>query len=380
MGNSQPAKRRDPYLDLLRAIAILLVVGYHAKTGFIPGFLYEPIFSRGGIGVDIFFVLSGYLISDQWFATTKRGDASLGGFYLRRAFRILPAYWVMLLVHVLLVPDGLPARTDPSVLMRHISWSQLPMYLAFVQNYFVMLNRFGATWSLCVEEHFYLFFPLSALLILKKKPSWIVPLCAVFVLFSLPLTFALWEIYHPLDGLTYRIHFYMVTHVRAFGIGFGVLLGAIKNFRPGLWGSLLQRRVLTALAAVFGLAMYLLVISHHVNADLFHFQNPLYSPLAVVFGPFFLYLFLSFSLLTGVGLKLPDFISVPATFVAAMAFSLYLTHDLIFDWMRWKGVSDVWQLPAALAGACVLYYGVEKPFLDLRSSFASKRSSKVRPA
>ena len=147
--------KNNPYfasLDGLRAFSILSVILYHAasKTGWINHF-------HGWLGVDIFFVLSGFLITFL-LCREKRdtGGVDLGAFYIRRAFRILPVYAAVLLVYVVLT--GFSANAE--------KWHQfalnLPFYLSFMNEYAHTTNGgavFGYTWTLGVEEKFYLLWP-----------------------------------------------------------------------------------------------------------------------------------------------------------------------------------------------------------------------------
>ncbi|MEY4193156.1 MAG: hypothetical protein RJA00_1387, partial [Bacteroidota bacterium] len=129
-------------LDLLRALAILLVLGRHS---FANG-LWHWI---GWSGVDLFFVLSGFLVSGLIFQEIKtQGDVRLGRFLVRRALKIYPSFYVFLLVSVLAA-----WMTD-----RNYETSQLLSEIFYLQSYFDGL--WMHTWSLAVEEHFYLVFAL----------------------------------------------------------------------------------------------------------------------------------------------------------------------------------------------------------------------------
>ena len=153
-------RKRQPGLDLLRAIAIVVVVIYHAGImGFpLPGRVHR----WGWIGVDLFFVLSGYLIGGQLLAPLARHQRiNLGQFFSRRAFRILPAYFLVLAIYFLL-PSW---REYPE--MAQPLWK----FLLSVQN--IALHggtAFSHAWSLAVEDQFYLVLPFL-LLFLNRRPK-----------------------------------------------------------------------------------------------------------------------------------------------------------------------------------------------------------------
>ena len=138
------------WLDGLRGVAILLVLAYH--FGFISG---------GWIGVDIFFVLSGFLITtvlaEEW---RDRGSFSLPRFYLRRALRLFPAFAVLLTMCAAAIPflSGPTERTE--------ALQKLAVAACYVANWPMLhnvnLTWIGHSWSLSVEEQFYLLWPVSA--------------------------------------------------------------------------------------------------------------------------------------------------------------------------------------------------------------------------
>ena len=147
---------RLPGLDLLRAIAILWVMTYHAL---ILGLIAPNEVARfGWMGVDLFFALSGFLIGGQLFKPIARGGKlEPGTFYARRLFRTVPTYLVVLALYFT-VPMF---RERPGL-------GPLWQYLTFTQNLFVDFYRvkaFSHVWSLCVEEQFYLIAPLVVMLL-----------------------------------------------------------------------------------------------------------------------------------------------------------------------------------------------------------------------
>jgi len=166
---SEGTSRRIPGLDGLRALAVAAVVIYHLGAGWLPG---------GFLGVDLFFVISGFLITTLLLGEIEsRGRVRYGQFYLRRARRLLPALFLVLAA--CLVLSATVARD-----VAHSTIRDVPGALAYVSNwwmlgqeqsYFDLIGRgnlLGHLWSLAVEEQFYLIWPLllGALALLA---SWI---------------------------------------------------------------------------------------------------------------------------------------------------------------------------------------------------------------
>ncbi len=140
--------RRNIGLDVLRAAAISMVFLVHGV-----GLEGKPLVGEFGTGVDLFFVLSGFLIGRIYFRSTRADAAvpfSLLGFWRARWWRTLPPYLVALVVYAVVRATVAPKQAP-------LDWH----YLFFLQNYFGV-PAFGPSWSLCVEEHFYLLLPLLA--------------------------------------------------------------------------------------------------------------------------------------------------------------------------------------------------------------------------
>ena len=155
-----------PSIDSLRALAVLAVIIYHVDVNYLPG---------GFLGVDLFFVLSGYLISSLIIKEyRKTGSLNLYNFYIRRARRLLPAVYFMItvgLVVMVLFNEVLLRKSHLDAIFGYI-YSSNWWYIFHKLDYF---DSFGAQspfkhlWSLAIEEQFYMIFPLLFLLVNRKK-------------------------------------------------------------------------------------------------------------------------------------------------------------------------------------------------------------------
>jgi len=158
-----------PELDSIRGIAVLLVLFYHG-FGFAYGLsglrgigrLFVAATLGGWVGVNLFFVLSGFLITGILLDTKARADY-YKRFYFRRALRILPLYYAVLCLLVVLTRAGL--------INRHVSWAFLGLssiYMANVTELFGIPMQYGVLWSFGVEEHCYLFWPIAVRLLSRR--------------------------------------------------------------------------------------------------------------------------------------------------------------------------------------------------------------------
>ncbi|MGH7685233.1 MAG: acyltransferase family protein, partial [Candidatus Dormibacteria bacterium] len=175
----QPLESRARYmpgLDGLRAVAVLAVIAYHLNLTWAPG---------GLLGVGVFFVLSGYLITNLLLAERERtGTIALGEFWRRRARRLFPALWVMLGVVILWAALGEPSRLPMlrgdvvAALLYYSNWWYAVSHVAYFAS-FGPPSPLGHLWSLAVEEQFYLVWPLLLAVgayVLARRPKPVVPL------------------------------------------------------------------------------------------------------------------------------------------------------------------------------------------------------------
>jgi peptidoglycan/LPS O-acetylase OafA/YrhL len=232
---TNPDRRSIP-LDVLRGIAILLVIPNHGlvfnrdvgKLQFLT-----LIFDRlGWTGVDLFFVLSGFLIGGLLFREIqKTGRLNSPRFLVRRAFKIWPPYFCLL------------AWSIANTLRHGKSYSQTwHLYwpnLIHLQNYFFHGPE-PQTWSLAVEEHFYLSLAVALVVMLAVWPKWIVQHFPAIAIFSIGLI----ALSRSIEGLfvPYSLeNLYFPTHLRIDALLFGVLLGNVAVFHAAAWDALLSR-------------------------------------------------------------------------------------------------------------------------------------------
>ena len=213
--------QRTAALDTLRGVAVLLVLARHMPVpGALPAWLGVPLAAvqRGGwAGVDLFFVLSGFLVSGLLFREwTRHGELRAGRFLIRRGFKIYPAFYAMFAVVLLWS-------------VNHGRWPGFRFVASealFVQNYGPAL--FPHTWSLAVEEHFYLTLPLLLWLVRGKKerPFAVLPWAfAAIATGCLALRVAgAWGQSHAVRAS------FAPTHLRCDSLLFGVVLAWLVHF------------------------------------------------------------------------------------------------------------------------------------------------------
>lgn len=251
-------RERQPGLDLLRALAIIVVVAYHAALfGFkLPG----RIDRFGWIGVDLFFVLSGYLIGGQLLASLGHDQrVKVGRFFTRRALRIMPAYFAVLAIYFLL-PSW---REYPE--MSQPLWK----FLLSVQN--IGLHggtAFSHAWSLAIEDQFYLALPFVLLFLYRRSHAAIlVPFLIVIVGIALRGFLAAQNPSVDGGGVSFRgfqTWIYYPTWTRLDPLVFGVVLAAIEKFRPTWWKYLTHHASLFWLPGL-GLIAYALYLGETNN-------------------------------------------------------------------------------------------------------------------
>ena len=230
---------RNPNLDVVRAGAIAMVVLAHsAVMSPVRHPLALTLAWIGQFGVDLFFVLSGWLIGGLfWAERAKFGDVEWRRFFLRRALRTIPPYFVVL-PFAWYVVHRFAADHPPFDFG----------FLAFLQNYYAKIPYYSISWSLCVEEHFYLLFPALVLFALARRLSPHV-LFAVLLVVS-PLCRTVFENTNDIGIFDRSV---LSTHLRLEGLVVGFWAAYIAATDANLWARcsrLFPRLLLPALVAV----------------------------------------------------------------------------------------------------------------------------------
>ena len=204
--------KRNFGLDLCRTCAILMVLLSHFRAFFSPYYKLDFLGINGYLGVELFFVLSGFLIGNIIINDLIENNSSLKRFYYRRWFRTLPLYYVMVL---------LLSR------IREFNFQSL----FFIQNFNERwLEFFPVSWSLCVEEWFYLIIPLFFKKIVKNKKSFFV-FCGSIILVSLILRI----IYFFKYSLSWDFGTRKVIFFRMDALVIGVLFAGIKYYYKNIY-------------------------------------------------------------------------------------------------------------------------------------------------
>jgi len=305
--------RYRPEIDGLRTVAVLPVILFHAGFSF---------FSGGFVGVDIFFVISGYLITSILAAEIAQGNFSILRFYERRARRILPALFFVIIATV---PFALAWMLESD--LQNLGRSIMSVAI-FASNLFFWRNTdyfdpaageqpLLHTWSLAVEEQYYIFFPLFLLLAWRLKK----PVLTLFILIITCVSLALAEwgaTYHP------AVNFYLLP-TRAWELLAGSLTamllfrGATPSVTPPAYAGI------KALLAVTGVGLVLYSIFGFEETTPF----PSFYTLVPVLGTCLIILFASPHCPTGKVLSLK-----PMVWIGLLSYSAYLWHQPLFALYR----------------------------------------------
>lgn len=328
-----------------------MVVAYHViqmSPVSLPNLMRVARF--GQYGVDLFFVLSGWLIGSlYWREYRFFGNVKLIRFWSRRWLRTVPPYWVALLLAWLAV---FVERHEP------FDWG----YLAFIQNYYRQIPFFLVSWSLCIEEHFYLFLPLLLLFVTRSK-------CSMAILFTALIVMApvgrWWESFNVLNS---DFGFEKTaTHLRMEGLVLGFGVAYLANFKPAVWHKIKKHSLWFSFISF----MSFIICSWLGWVWVYRLG---FSALASGFCGLLIYL---------IGRK-P--IALASTSIikrtALSSYSVYLTHSLMIHVARklvtalptlpWLAYFPIVLVLISVAGS-MFYYAVERTSINYRDVWVPRR-------
>lgn len=328
------SKNHILFLDGIRAIAVLLVITAHTPND-------QWAWLGGPLGVSLFFVLSGYLITSIALAEEKKkGRFSFKGFYLRRMFRIFPLYYLVLAIYCVSI-FKLNLAPERKPLLLHL----LPYYLTYFQDVPYLLWHspmpFVQSWSLGIEEKFYLVWPVISFALLGKLKPWRIPSVLILIIACMafgPLTESYASIFLGCL-LALCLRFDSVRH------GFG---------RSTQWG-------------VYG--MVLVIVGTHVAIayhKLWHGSTVYAAIFAVLLG----------MMLTSNN-RINQLLSLrPLVLIGRFSYGMYLVHLLCRRVAEHIGggstaVIYFWTCAISFVAAACLYYVIERPLIQVGRKLAA---------
>lgn len=362
-------------IDILRALAVLLVIMRHT----VPAPTETPVLLRqitntlmrgGWAGVDLFFVLSGFLVSSLLFREyQEKGGISVGRFLVRRGFKIYPSFYLLLATTVVLMwYEG-----------RSVDGRAVASEFFFVQNYW--FNLCGISWSLAVEEHFYLLLVISFFWVTRKaghanalhSVPWVFAVVAVVCLALRVITWK-WLPHSPGHQVDFA-----PTHLRLDSLGFGVLLAYLYAYHGDTMRAFAQKYRYLLLAS--GVLLF-------VPAFTFTFEK---TPFIYTLGFSLLYVGSGCLLVGLLDMKLPfPRVLQPVAFIGLNSYNIYLWHLVVEERLvprvhLWLFNPDSWPiyltLNLTLAVVCgiIMSQVVELPLLRLRNRWFRSHATGAVP-
>ena len=341
-----------PSLDGFRALAILLVLVSHCGFGSIV---------PGGLGVTIFFFLSGYLITTllrrEW---SETGTIDLLAFYTRRCLRLMPPLYIVIAVSVAVAVTTGQSFTTGGLLAN----------LFYFTNYYAIFRGDGVLpgmdvlWSLAVEEHFYFLFPVlfmvTARMTRSRQASIIATICMIVLIWRCTLVFG----FHSSESRTY-----LATDTRLDSILWGCLYAVL--FNPAL-NDRMADRLCTWPAAVIGLATLGFCLVYRAESFRETFR---YSLQGLALFPIFTVAIRRWNwpLISALN-------SYPMRLIGAYSYTIYLTHFALIHYLMSTGYASRFSTLFLTSGisfilAALMYQWVDLPCNRLRRRFRGSRVS-----
>ena len=306
---------RNKRLDILRCVAVMTVIIHHSGI--------SAFFTRvGWTGVDLFFVLSGFLISGLLFDEYKRRQTiRLKRFFIRRGLKIYPAFYTFLL---------LTGIVEEIVFRNHASFARYFHDAIFVMNY--EQGVWDHTWTLAVEEHFYIFLPVFLMILMRfssnrENPFRLIPWAAALIA-SLCVAFRAVSVFVGIPNFHMA---YTASHERMDALFCGVLIGYLYHFRPAVLERTMRpwrNRVGIAAGSATLLSFAILY-----GRDSKFFATWGYSFMYLGFAGILLLSLYTKGILSGGAARTVGLVGNAAAYVGMYSYSIYLWHGPVGAWL-----------------------------------------------
>lgn len=362
-------------LDIMRFTAIILVVMRHSRwmTSSFPKFLHKALYGSGILGVELFFVLSGYLIGAILLKEFEKNNFSLNfntikNFWIRRWFRTIPNYYLILFVYILVYFSDMPGSIWKYVFFLQNIWNHPPYF-------------FEESWSLCIEEISYLISPLILALSAKfftkkgKSSQRIFLYVSIFLIIIITFLRLIYSACFLQPNYKWSYHFREVAAIRLDSIYYGFIMAYMAAKFPDKW------KKMSIPLFIIGFAAILLLMC---------FQKYIVEQYAGQISNTFFFTFLSMAIacilpyLSGVKTTKFQFLAKPITAISIISYSLYLINGGLIAgnfkkyFFRQTQVNftsglfiyiSYWFL--CIAVSILIYLFFEKPITDLRNKIAT---------
>jgi peptidoglycan/LPS O-acetylase OafA/YrhL len=391
-------------IDGIRAIAVLWVIFFHAWLfqqltipGFIDNIYKYPLFywvTKGDLGVDLFFVISGFLIGGIIFKEIKSSDTfNFKRFYVRRFLRLSPVYIFAIFLNLYFLKDY-----GQDNLLKY--WPNL----LYINNY-VSAAPMGWTWSLAIEEQFYIIVPFLLVFIFPKfrnKATFFILLSVISISLTWYYVYVLKQYRLPFnftfftnDWKAWFDSYYMVTHLRYIGLLLGVATAYVNVNKNNEIKQIFENK--TSLITIFSIisVIGLIIFSFTPVGEWMPMQDSIFNHLNIHVGRWYeiltrplFSLFVAFIILACIHGNnfvinpINKFLSSKFFYpIAQVSYSAYLFHEMFIIWVSPRLVKYLTpnyshgqiffitvfvSLIVILFGAVIMYYLIEQPFQKIR--------------
>lgn len=327
-------QKRVDYIDGIRGLAILLVLAWHfifcissLRPGSLEAYLLKVLFYYSWLGVDVFFVLSGFLLTSILYKN-KSSPSLLKTFWFRRALRILPLYW-LILSFAFLATIFMTSKKGPGYQWLFGNLQYLGSYTIFLQNITMTIKNqmssawLNVTWSLAIEEQFYLILPIAVLFFNKQKFI----IISIIIVVLTPLLRAACILYVPNGGMAS----FMLLPLRWDSLFWGGMLALIDPTSKQINEITKYQKPIVAIV----LSVFLLLGLNNQNIGSLGMGILGHTAIAILTG------LLIFNCKMRLGCIARKFLSSkPFVFFGTISYGLYLLHYPIL------GLSHQWALQA----------------------------------